>query len=195
MGIVFFDGECFDFDEKLEANGDILPVSSASKARLCDKLGKEGWTYLTIKSPTGSEIVKVRCVDGDPVITRAQGGTTAKVFSADRCACFVVNKPVLDDWFDEAKFGGCKPKVVSGDDIIEVETSDNGCTFTVKIDADYAECINTICNDDPCHPCVLPDGVYENATVTIIDGKVCGVANGTNIVYTGSSCCGCGDAS
>lgn len=194
MGIVFLDGQCFDLVSKLDRIGDILPVSSASESKLCAALGETGHTYLTIKSPTGNEIVKATCVDGDIVIERAQGGTSAQTHSTGRCACFVVNKPILDDYIEEAMLGGCKPKVVSGDaDYLVVTEDEDTCTFTISMNEDFKEMFEGCCGADDCDPCVLPDGVYENATLTIRGGKVCGVSNGTNIVYTGGSLCSCAD--
>lgn len=192
MAIQFFDGECFDLTSSLRISSKILPVGSESKSRLCSKLKDDDHTYLTIKSARGVEIVKATCVDGDIVIERAQGDTEAMNFGIDTCACFIVNRPVLDDWFDEMRNGGCKPKVVSGDDFIVVEHDEENCTFTISVDEDIAECLTDLCLDR-CGTCVLPDGTYENPTVTVREGKVCGISNGRNILYVGGSCCSCND--
>ena len=190
MALKFLDNMCFNFISKLESTSTKLPVSNSDKSILCNALGADDHTYLTISSPTGTELVRVTCVSGDIIIQRGQGGTSAMTHSLGRCACFKVNQTILDEYINVPDI--CEPTIVTTQsDFIKITPPEDGeCEWTVDIDADILACIEDLCVDN-CDPCVLPDGTYENATLTIVNGKVCGIANGSNIVYTGGSCCGC----
>lgn len=194
MNFKWLDNTCYVLDNNLSATDSILPLSNSDAARLCSEL-EDGYTYLTIMGPRGNEIVRVSCSNGNIVIIRAQGESEALAFSECRKVCFEVNKPVMDAYIEEAMLGGCKPTIVVDEDsenYIEVlEPEEDSCEWTIKLSDYFIDSFKECCHEDECEPCVLPNGVYENATITIVNGKVCGISNGTNIVYTGGSCCGC----
>ncbi len=190
MPIKFLDNMCFNFIDKLDRTATVLPISNSDISTLCSELGTDDYSYLTISSPTGTEIVRIQCVNGEIVIQRGQGDTQAQSHAKGRCACFKVNKLVIDDYVNVPDI--CEPTITTSQtDFIKITPpASDSCEWTIDIDEDILSCIEDICVDN-CDPCVLPDGTYENATLTIRNGKVCGIANGTNIVYTGGSCCGC----
>lgn len=194
MNFKWLDNTCYSLNNNLSATDTILPLSVSDAADLCLEL-EDDYTYLTIFGPRGNEIVRATCSNGYITIDRAQGETQALAFSNCRKVCFEVNKPVMDAYIEEAMLGGCKPTVVvdeSSEDYIEViPPEEDECEWTIKLNEDFIEKFNECCCEDECSPCVLPDGTYENATLTVVNGKVCGVSNGTNVVYTGGSCCGC----
>lgn len=195
MALVWLDNNCFDLTAKLDKADTMLPISVANRAFLCEELGEDGHSYLTITSTTGTEVVRITCSEGMIVLERGISDTDPLTFAKGRCACFKVNKTIIDEYIAEAMLGGCTPSVVADpaqSDYIEVVApAADECEWTVRLTdefiAEYEEC----CGGDDCAPCVLADGVYENATITVVNGKICGTANGTNVVYTGGSCCGC----
>jgi hypothetical protein len=77
-------------------------------------------------------------------------------------------------------------------DFIEiVAPTDPNCNWKVNIKQSFIDKFNECCPEDTCNNCTIADGVYENAKITVINGKVCAVSNGTNIVYSSGGCCGC----
>lgn len=192
MSLVFLDNNCYSLNGKLDAVSKILPVNKNDASDLCQKLGEDGHTYLTLTGLRGTEILKVTCFGDAISIERGIGDTEPMSHAVGECACFKVNEIILEEWLETAMLGGCKPKVISGDeDYIKVTENENTCTFTVDMSEEFKDSFEECCGADDCSPCNLSDGVYENATVTVVNGKVCNVSNGKNIVYTGGTCCGC----
>jgi len=191
MALVILDNVCVTLTQKLTTSGTLLPVSPADKSKLCTLLGVNH-SYLTMSTPSGVEIVKVTCVDSEIVIVRAQGGTTAIVGPIGTCLCFKVNKLVLDEYNPGVTPCALSFKTDTPDYIEIIAPEDDECEWTINIKQDFIDRLDSCCPEDECGNCTVGDGVYENATVTIINGKICGISNGTNIVYQGGGCCGCG---
>lgn len=191
MAIVFLDNICVTLTQSITSSTTILPISAAGKATLIDKLGATGHSYLTMTTATGTEIIRVSANSGEIVATRAQGGTSALVGPKDTCLCFKVNKLVMDEYNPAEP---CKPTIVTDTpDWIEiVAPTGTSCEWKINIKQTILDKFAECCPEDTCNNCTVADGVYENATLTIINGKVCGISNGRNIVYSGGGCCGCG---
>jgi len=191
MPLVFLDNICVTLTGKLEKFATTLPISLSDRTILCGELGTTDHSYLTLVTPLGSEIVRVSCVAGNTVLERAQGGTEALTGAIGKCLCFRINKLILDE---AGVTAACIPTITTTQpDYITITAPAIGeCDWVVNINQSFLDKLLECCPDEePCPTCVIGDGVYENATVTIINGKVCGIANGTNIVYTSGSSCGC----
>lgn len=191
MALKFLDNLCVTLIGVLAKDQTTLPVQPASKLKLCEELGENNHSYLTLVTPLGSEIVKVTCTGGDIVLERAQGDTDALTGGKGKCLCFKINKIILDEAGITQEL--CVPTIITTTpDYITITAPEDGeCEWTVNLNQDIIDRFEECCPIDDCNNCTLPDGVYENSTVTVINGKVCGIANGRNIVYTGGSTCGC----
>jgi hypothetical protein len=189
MPMVFLDNICVTLTEKITSSSPVLSFSGTDTAKLCAALGAN-FSYLTLNTPLGSEIIRVACSGGVVTVTRGQGGTNPLAAAKGTCLCFKVNKLVLDNYLPQ---GYCEPSIVTTTpDFIEIiPPVDPSCQWTVNIKQSFIDRFEECCPEDDCTNCTVADGVYENAKVTVINGKVCAISNGTNIVYTGGGCCGC----
>jgi hypothetical protein len=195
MSLVFLDHYCVTLSRPLSKTGNILPLISPDKLELLDLLGEDGFSYLTISSITGNtEDVKIFSEDGEIALQRGKNETEPLAFSVGRCACFKITKAVLDEYLTNPP-GVCTVTLVSGsEDYLEITppSLEGSCEWTVGFKQVFIDRLNECCPVDDCSICIVSDGTYENATVTVINGKVCNIEQGKNIVYTGgSSCCGC----
>jgi hypothetical protein len=191
MAIVFLDNICVTLLQAITPASTILPLSAAAKSLLTAKLGATGYSYLTLATVTGTEIIKVTANSGEIVAERAQGGTVAVTGAKDACLCFKVNKLVMDEYVTPDY---CTPTIVTDTPawVEVIAPAGVSCEWKVNIKTAIIDKFAECCPDDACNNCTVADGVYENATLTIINGKVCGISNGKNIIYTGGGCCGCG---
>lgn len=208
MAVIFLDNKCFYSVKSIGTTDTILPLESGDVTFICDQLGEGDHTYLTATA-TG-EIIRITCQDGNIMMVRAQGGSNAKPVPAGDCFCFKVNKPIIDDYIDIDPPDIIIPEIeLPCETMISTDTPEyieiiapvgDDCTWKVNIKSEAYECWNNGCEEPEeecpaCPECVLGNGVYENATITVIDGKVCAITNGKNIVYTGGSCCNCSNCS
>lgn len=186
MALVFLDGVCVTLTAGLSKTARSLQISAASKQLLVDKLGNDGYSYLTLRNTLGIEFIKVQIENDEIVLTRAQGDSTGVTGKKGDCLCFEVTKLVLDAYNgnseDDIKLCGITTKDTSFLNIIQ-----NGC----KVSINFTDSFKTIINDlTSLSNISLPNGTYENATITVQNGRITGVSTGKNIVYTGGSCCG-----
>lgn len=191
MALVILDNICVTLTSVLAQTDTVLPISAAQAADVSALIGTTGdHSYFTLVTPLGSEIMRVTTSGGSLFVQRAQGGTTALTGSVGQCVCFRYNKLILDEYVAPAP--PCEPSVVSGDAaVIEVTPPASGaCNWTVDLTDAFKARIAAL-ETAVGNMCTLPDGVYENASITVTNGNVCSVSTGTNIVYTGGGCCGC----
>lgn len=191
MALVFLDNFCLTLTGKLEKTDATLTASAASLLSLCEKIGEGNHTYLTMGTLSGSEIIKVTCSGGTAVLGRGQGGTDPLTGSVGTCLCFKINKLIMDELGFKTP---CAVTVVTTQpDYITITAPEEGeCEWTVNLNEDFLERLNACCPEDNCNTCTLSDGTYENATISVVNGKVCAVVTGKNIIYTGGTGCGCG---
>jgi hypothetical protein len=189
MPMVFLDNFCLTLTDRLTSSQTSLPVSASAKQELCARLGSN-FSYLTLATPLGVEIVRVSCVNGDIAVVRAQGGTSSVAAAKGTCLCFKVNQLVLDNYLPQEY---CVPTIITDtpDYITITAPADGSCEWKVNISDAFIDRMNICCPEDECSNCTVSDGVYENAKVTVVNGKICAISNGTNIVYSGGGCCGC----
>ena len=188
----------------LLATSTVLPLAPGVADTLCDRLGA-GHTWLTLRSAWGFEIVKASCDGGAVAIQRAQEGTTA--ISGDVCAAFEWTAPAVREFVQEG-LGGVSPEVcdvVAGPNGLVVVGRDHDNLCRVFVDRDpcggatwRAANVQYTQGDDGCisHAIatggILLPGVYKNATITVdANGNIVGIAQGSNIVFTGGGCCTC----
>ena len=93
----------------------ILPVNSASTTALCQALGSEDYTYLSIRDGVNVEIVKATCVAEMIEIERAQGGTAAFTFAKGSCAAVEVTEEGLQALVCETNCDCEKVKLAAGE--------------------------------------------------------------------------------
>lgn len=191
MNLVFLDNVCVTLTDNLSSTDTVMPISTADKSKLTDLLGEDGYSYLTFNSSSGTtEEVKIYTDSGE--ITMERGDSPLSLPSG-KCTCFKVTKSVLDDYLTNPP-ELCEVTIESGsEDFIEVTPPDEGnCNWVISLKQDFIDKLNDCCPEDDCNNCTVTDGTYENATITVINGRVCSISNGKNIVYTGgSTCCNC----
>lgn len=188
MALIFLDNVCVNTTARLSRTATILPLSSSDKEKICSKLRPNDYSYLTLQTTGGAEIIRVSCANGEVSARRAQGGTDALTAPTGACLCFKINQLVLDEYTPRDL---CEPTIVTETpkfiEIIEPEEGE--CKWTVNVSQEFIDRMNACCPEDECGTCTVPDGVYMNATITVTNGRVCHIANGRNIVYTAGSCC------
>ena len=189
MPMVFLDNICVTLTDKITSSSMTLPLSASDVSKLCQALGND-FSYLTLATPLGVEIIRVACVNGAIAIARAQGGSTAVAAAKGSCLCFKINKLVLDNYMPQEY---CEPTFTTDTpDFITITPPEEGsCDWKISVSEAFIARMNECCPEDECSNCTVADGVYENAKVTVVNGRICAVSNGTNIVYTGGGCCGC----
>lgn len=193
MALVWLDNVCVTLTAKFEKGETSLPVAASSLTELCTKLGDGNHSYLSMGTSLGTEIVKITCNSGTIVVERAQSDTSELTGSKGTCLCFKVNKAVIEEYLG---LGAdiCSPTIVTDQpDYITITAPTTGCEWKVNLNADFVARLDACCPEDTCTNCTLTDGTYENASITVINGKVCAVRTGTNIVYNGGGCCGCSE--
>lgn len=189
MPMVFLDNLCVTLTDKLTSSSTALSLSASDTAKLCEALGTN-FSYLTLSTPLGVEVIRVSCSGGSIAVQRAQGGTSAVAAAKGSCLCFKVNKLVLDNYLP-AEY--CEPTFTTDtpEFIVITPPADGECAWKISISQEFIDRMNTCCPEDECSNCTVADGVYENAKITVVNGQICAVSNGTNIVYSGGGCCGC----
>lgn len=192
MALKLLDNVCIYLTSKLEKTQTILPVTNSDKERVCSKLDVGDHTYLTLNTNSGVEIVKVTCDQGELFVERGQGDTEAVTAPVNSCLCFKINSLILDEYVGKQ---ACEFSIVTDtpDYILITPPEEDSCEWKVSLTDEFIERLSICCPEDDCDcgDCIVPNGIYENATITIKDGRLCGITNGTNIVYTGGGCCGC----
>ena len=188
MPMVFLDNMCVTLTSAITAGTMNLPLSGADTLKLCSALGSD-FSFLTMTTPLGSEVMRVSCINGTVVTTRGQNGLSLSA-AKGTCLCFKINKLVLDNYLPQDY---CAPTILTDTpDFITITPPEEGsCEWKVSLNEDFIARFEECCPEDDCNNCTVADGVYENAKVTVINGKICAISNGTNIVYSGGGCCGC----
>lgn len=191
-------------EETLQVNDVVLPVSKNDMAYLSSKLGTDGYTYLMIKTAVASEIVKVTGIESCAVmIERAQEGTSAIVAKYDSCVKFEWTAQALSSFIGEG-MGGVTPAVTevkSGNECLTVDNENGVVTITKPEQTPISwRSGNKNLTQNKCGVVTaenvdaektLADGEYKNATITVKDGQIVAIKQGTNIVYSGGGCCSC----
>lgn len=188
MAFQFFDNICVYTVQAIDRNSTVLPLGPSDKAMFIDSLGVNDYTYFTLTTRLGVEVVRVYVVNGAVRIDRAQGGTQPLSAPNGSCLCFKYNKLILDEYVQGIQ-EPCRVTIVSDD--LEVTEPEEGCEWTINFTEDFKNRLDICCPEGDCPECGVTDGTYENATVTIRNGRICEISNGRNIVYTGGSRCGC----
>lgn len=191
MAFVFMDNVCVNTVQPIDRNSTVLPLSPSDKAFMVNSLSQDDYTYLTLTTNRGTEIVRVYVVNGVVRIDRGQGGTISMAAVTGSCLCFKYNKLILDEYVSGIQ-EPCRV-VISSDDFEVTEPAEGQCDWKINLTEDFKERLDLCCPEGNCPDCSVSDGTYENATVTIRNGRICEISNGRNIVYTGGSCCNCSD--
>ncbi len=175
----------------------VVPLRSNEASALCARLGSD-YTYLTLRSAWGFEIVKATCSAGVVSIERGQAGTTP--LGGDLCMGFEWTTPAMTDFMAQ---GGGAPAICAiepASDRVTVET--DGCT--VKIDRPACAAVTwrdgnalltmgeggCVASENVAPAIALAAGTYKNATITIDEaGRITRIEEGENIVFTGGGCC------
>jgi hypothetical protein len=190
MALVFLDNFCLTLTGVLTPTANTLVATPANLLTLCTKIGTGNHTYLTMGTISGSETIKVSCIAGQAVLERGQGGTVPLTGAIGVCLCFKINKLILDELgFKQA----CVPTITTSHPayITITPPAVGSCDWKVDLNANFLDRLNACCPVDLCATCTIGNGTYQNATITVVDGKICSVKNGTNIVYQSGGCCGC----
>lgn len=189
MALVFMDNVCVNITRAIDRNSLVLPLGPSDKAYFVDNLGEDDYTYFTLTTRLGAEIVRIYVDNGVVRMDRAQGGSEPLAASSGSCLCFKINKLILDEYVTGIQ-EPCRPTIVS-DDLEITPPEEDECEWTINFTEEFKDRLDICCPEGNCPECGVTDGTYENATVTIRNGRICEISNGRNIVYTGGSCCNC----
>ena len=202
MAFVPMDGVRGSLTTSISASDTTLPLSYALANALETRLANDGdYTYLEITTSLGGyEIVKIINDAGNLIVERGAAGTSPINAPKGSCVGYAVNTAVITDLIAQ---GGIDPlvcEIVAGDGI---EIAKDGCKHTVSVTWPTCDAVDFMgasfsvengclvidapdrCNCDPV------DGTYENATVTIRDGRICAIQTGPNPQYLAPSCTCC----
>lgn len=206
MAFVALDGLTGKLTDTLVASNSFFTANPSFVHSLETSLATDGdYSFLSIIGKTGGyEIVKVTNVDGELILDRGEGNTTAINAAIGSCIKFETSTVVLAEMIAN---GGIEPpvcEIVAGDGI---SIEKDGCVHTVSVvwpECDPYEFMGASFNvvdgclvveePDRCN-CDPVDGTYENATVTIRDGRICAIQTGPNPQYLAPSCtcCNCSE--
>lgn len=75
----------------------VLPLTSADTALLTSLISDGDYTFLTLREPTGVEIIKVENSCSSLTVTRAQDGTTARTFPKGSCVACEITPAMIKD--------------------------------------------------------------------------------------------------
>lgn len=84
-------------NDKLYSDGRALPLSKKDSDILKALLPEDSYTYLTLREPTGAEIVRAEHTCGGIVIDRGEDGTKARTFPRGTCVRFEMTPAVVKD--------------------------------------------------------------------------------------------------
>lgn len=192
MAFKFMDNQCITLTSSIDRLTRAIPIGVGDKSKLQQYLtGPDDYTYLTITGYSGSEIVRVYFVNNIAYMDRGQGGSEPISAARGSCLCFKYNKLILDEYVKGIQ-EPCRITIES-DDLEVIEPEEDNCNWIINFTEDFKERLDNCCPEGDCPQCNVVDGTYENATVTIRNGRICEISNGRNIVYTGGSCCNCGE--
>lgn len=190
MPMILMDNVCVYTTQAIDRSSLVLPLSPGDKTKLANALGQDDYTYFTLTTRQGAEIVKLYNSNGTIRMERGQGDSSPLAASAGSCLCFKYNKLILDEYM-QGLFEPCQTTIVSDD--LEITPPEEGeCEWTINFTEEFKDRLDGCCPEGDCPECNVVDGTYENATITIRNGRICEISQGRNIVYTGGSCCGCG---
>lgn len=191
-------------EKTLAVKDNVLPVSESDMAYLSAKLGKNGYTYLMVKSCVAHEIVKVTGVEsGVVMIERAQEETKAIVAKYDSCVMFEWTVKALGDFVAQGAGGAKAPvssiqsaneclTITNHDGEVSVEKPEQEEIVWRSGNKQYTQNKCGVVSSEPVEAGqALADGEYKNATIMVKDGQIVAIKSGTNIVYSGGGCCSC----
>lgn len=84
-------------NNKLPKDGRSLPLTSHDMDILKGLLPEDSYTFLTLREPTGTEIVKATHTCGGIVIDRGEDGTDARTFPRGSCVRFEMTPAVVKE--------------------------------------------------------------------------------------------------
>lgn len=191
-------------EKTLGAKDNVLPLSDLDMAYLSRKLGKNGYTYLMVKSCVAQEIVKVTGVEsGVVMIDRAQEETKAIIAKYDSCVMFEWTAKALGDFIAQGAGGAKAPvsSIQSANECLTITNKDGEVTIEKPEQEEVVwrsgnqqytqnKC-GVVSSEAVSSGQALADGEYKNATISIKDGQIVAIKSGTNIVYSGGGCCSC----
>lgn len=196
------DGLSSKLTQALTAAGTSISTDPSFTSKLMTILPADGdYTYVTITTVNGGyEIIKIENNATGFAVIRAQGGTTAINAPIGSCIKFETNSLVVSTLIAN---GGVAPNVCEIVAGAGLELVKDGCKHTLSVK--WPTCpertflgakfkIENGCliieEPDNCG-CVITNGTYENATVTIKDGRICAIQTGANPQYVSPSCTCC----
>lgn len=207
MPFVAVDGLSGSLTATLTSSATEFSANAAFVNRLEQAIANDGeYTFLSLSTKSGGyEIIKVVNVDGEFTIERGQGTTVAINAPANSCLNFEMNSVVVAELIANGGIDPAVCEIVAGDGITLVK---DGCVHTLSVAWPTCEAqefmgatfkVENGClvveEPDRCN-CDVANGTYENATVTIRDGRICAIQTGANPQYLAPSCtcCNCTNA-
>lgn len=192
MAAIFLTGFAANLTTDLSSTATVLPINGTA---LCTTLGADH-SYLVLNNGVSVEVAKIECVGGVLTLTR---GVPAVTMTSGQCVKFEVTQSLLNEFIAQAD----PDAVCTVDAASPLAQTREGCIVSLSFDSGEAVSwksgnkvftyldgkITCVADTSGCN--LLP-GTYHNATITVnADGHVCGVAAGSNIVYSQDHCCNC----
>ena len=171
-------GFCAHLVNDLQKDDFVIDLPSKHRAKLCEQLNNQYYTYLVISDNLCHEIVCVELMEGLLKVDRAMDGTdkdrwacgAAVMFDMVPSAVYDMTKQVI-----EIPEPDCEPELYTG------EICNGNCTVHFKDGLAVKETVNKR---------QIADGCYDNPVPTYRDGKLVALAEGANHVFLDNGCCG-----
>ena len=172
-------GKCTKTDEEMLKDDCGLPVSPKDRAKLCQELGEDYYTYLVLSDGFCHEIIKVGQMHGHLYVDRAQDGTTKEKWPCGTQLKFDWTRSGIQEMTEpESSEEECPEDLFTG------EIKNGNCTVKFK----EGVAVKSVPNKNQ-----IQDGVYDEPVITMEDGCITCVQKKTKTVRYQSGCsCGKG---
>ena len=168
-------GKCTRTDEDFHKDDCGVPVSDKDRAKLCQELGEDYFTYLVLSDGFCHEIIKVAQSHGMLYSERAQDNTSKEYWPCGTQLKF--------DWTHSGLMQMLKTKDKDADECPEElftgEVKNGNCTIHFK----EGVAVKSVPNKRQ-----IADHCYENAVITMEDGCITRIAEGAESVRYQSVC-------
>jgi len=168
-------GFCAATDERVERDDCALGFSDKIRAKLCQMLGEDYYTYLVLHDALDHEIVRLEQSHGLLSIHRAQDDTDKQAWPCGTLVKFDWVPSAITDAKIEKVPEKCPEELFTG------KIKNGNCTVHFKDGLAYKETVNKR---------QIQDGCYEEPVITYKNGCVTEIAEGTNGHLPPPGCCG-----
>jgi len=201
-------GMCIQLNCTQSASAIQAQISDEHHGFVCGELSGGDHSYGILTNGAGYEIVRITCVAGVVQLERGYDGTTAREWtSCDHLKFDWVPSAMTEaaaveqgDALENFICGLVSDSLDITDDAADCDNDCTDCTKRIELKAcdpvsfvvgnqEYTFADGCLTATNASASDMLTDGVFENATVTVVDGKIVDVRAGTAIVKNSCSPC------